>query len=206
MLGIIDYGVGNIGSIRNMVKSLGYQSLLVAQKAQLKSVSKLILPGVGTFDHCLNSLKKNRALLNEISHLVLKKNMPVLGICAGMQIMLEDSEEGVCNGLGWLPGTVKKFDSTELTVPHMGWNNPIFIREHPLTKDISINDRFYFVHSYYVKLKDCRYELMSCGYGHNFTTFFRKQNIFGVQFHPEKSHRFGKKILKNFLEYNYVKT
>lgn len=201
MIAILDYGVGNSGSIQNMIRRVGGKSVITSDRELLSSAKGYILPGVGSFDHGISMLEKS-GLVDIIYPRVMEKNIPLLGICLGMQILFSSSEEGKLAGLGWINGSVKKFDfkDSKLKVPHMGWNVARPVINHPLFNDFEDEARFYFVHSYYVQ---CEYKeniLASTEYGHPFSSAVCKDNIFGVQFHPEKSHRFGMMLFKNFLE------
>ncbi|QDQ29218.1 imidazole glycerol phosphate synthase subunit HisH [Chitinimonas arctica] len=201
MITIVDYGMGNLGSIRNMLKKVGAESEISADPACLRQAGKLILPGVGAFDAGMSSLEQSglSSLLNE---LVLEKKVPVLGICLGMHLMTQGSEEGKLRGLGWVQADTIRFtlpeDST-LKVPHMGWNRVKPCKESRLMKAADEEARFYFVHSYYVKCHATGDSLLKSEHGHEFDAAFEVGNIMGVQFHPEKSHRFGMQLLSNFV-------
>lgn len=198
MIGIIDYGMGNVGSVESMINHLGYyKTKIVTTPEKLREVTKIILPGVGTFDNGMKNLKDS-GLLDELNTQVLINNKPVLGICLGMQLLMDKSEEGKLNGLGWIKGECKKFrfPDNSLKVPHMGWNV-----SSPITNKLCDNDsRFYFVHSYYVKCHNKNDIMLETNYGIDFTSGISKNNIFGVQFHPEKSHKYGMKLMKKFIE------
>ncbi|MCZ8216668.1 MAG: imidazole glycerol phosphate synthase subunit HisH [Cyclobacteriaceae bacterium] len=201
MIGIVNYGLGNLGSIKNMLTRLGHASEIINDPEDLKRASKIILPGVGSFDSGMNFLK-NGGWVDILHDLTQKKRVPTLGICLGMQLMTKCSEEGIEMGLGWIDGTVIRFPEGELRIPHMGWNTVVPSNENIflVNKDVDEKDRFYFVHSYYVKLNDKKLEAGYTDYGIRFTSAFQKDNIFGVQFHPEKSHKFGKELLRIFCE------
>lgn len=197
MVIIIDYGVGNIGSIYNIVKKCTKDVLISRDFQQINSADKLILPGVGSFDYAINKIDEYH-LRNVLNYLVLEKQTPILGICLGMQIMLEDSEEGILPGLGWIEGHVLKFN-IDGRIPHMGWNTVTPIRKSALLDPYEEN-KFYFVHSYYAQ---CELENTLCKTKYNdfdFCSGIIKDNIYGVQFHPEKSHEFGKQLIKKFIE------
>lgn len=203
MISIIDLGIGNIGSIVNMLNYLGYESTIVKNPNELEKANKIILPGVGSFDRAILTIK-SRGLDEIISHKSEKEKIPILGICLGMQLLTNGSEEGSKQGLGLIDAETKNLSSRlkklekNIPVPHMGWNQVKKSKFNPLTKDIDIDDKFYFVHSYYV---DCNFEkesILKTNYGFEFDAAFNKDNIFGVQFHPEKSHKYGMKIFKNF--------
>ena len=197
MIGIIDCGMGNVGSVESMINHLGYyKTKIVTTPEGLKEVAKIILPGVGTFDNGMKNLKDS-GLFNELNTQVLINNKPVLGICLGMQLLMDKSEEGKLNGLGWIKGECKKFRFTDnsLKVPHMGWNVA-----SPITNELCDNDsRFYFVHSYYVKCDEKDNIMLKTNYGMEFVSGVSKDNIFGVQFHPEKSHKYGMDLMKKFI-------
>ena len=202
MLVIIDYGIGNLGSILNMLKRIKVQAKISSDPEEIKTAEKLILPGVGAFDTAMNALNKS-GLIPLLNKKVLEDKTPVLGICLGMQLLATGSEEGKLKGLGWLDAkTMKfKFDPNEkLKVPHMGWNRIKIIKEKPLLKDMPKNARFYFVHSYYVKCANSKDVAATTNYGTDFASIVQKGNIYGAQFHPEKSHRFGMKLLENFAK------
>jgi len=198
-ISIIDFDMGNPLSISNMLKRIGHDSCITRDHNEIKASDKLILPGVGSFDSAMNNLKilDLTDLLNEI---VLVKKVPILGICLGMQILTEGSEEGELNGFGWIKGRAKKFDKRlGIKVPHMGWNNVAPQENSLLCQDLPFDSRFYFVHSYYVQASNEDHSSMKTSYSLNFDSAIEKENIFGVQFHPEKSHRFGMQIFKTFL-------
>jgi glutamine amidotransferase len=199
MIAIVDYGMGNLGSIQNMLKKIGARVTITHDPVTIAAADKIILPGVGAFDTAIDNLNKFglTPLLNELA---LEKHRPILGICLGMQLMTKRSDEGALPGLGWLDAETVKFANGSLRVPHMGWNTVDIRREDPLFKDMYEEPRFYFVHSYYVKCADDSDILTSTRYGIDFCSSFVKGNIRGVQYHPEKSHKFGMLLLKNFAE------
>lgn len=201
MIHIIDYGLGNLGSIKNMLKKIGYDSTIIANPDDLKKSTKIILPGVGAFDTGIKNLT-DRGWIEPLSKKVLVEKVPTLGICLGMQLMCKNSEEGILPGLAWVNAEVKKFnfESTSLKIPHMGWNDVFSAKNSKLTQDDFTERRFYFVHSYYVTVANQDQVLFSTNYGSQFNSAFEKDNIIGVQFHPEKSHKFGLSLLKNFIE------
>lgn len=198
MITIIDYGMGNLGSIANMIKYLGYESEVTSDITKIESAEKLILPGVGHFDKAMkniNSLGLYDVIINK------SLNTQMLGICLGMQIMCNSSEEGKEKGLGLIDAEVIKFNFIEnhkLKIPHMGWNLIKVIKDDKLFEEMKSEPRFYFVHSYYVQCKNNEDVLTTSNYGINFHSAFARNNIYGVQFHPEKSHKFGMKIFDNF--------
>jgi glutamine amidotransferase len=201
MITIVNYGLGNISAFANVYKRLNIPITVATQKVELQGATKIILPGVGAFDHAMTLLNKSgmREMLDE---LVLVKNIPVIGICVGMQILAKSSDEGVLSGLGWIDGEVKKFDSTlimhKTRLPHMGWNTITPINSSNLLLGFNENSRFYFLHSYYFHCNDKRNEIATTQYGLNYSSAVQKENIFGVQFHPEKSHVNGIQLLNNF--------
>lgn len=203
MVTIIDLGMGNLGSIQNMLKKAGAKATISSEAKELEKAEKLILPGVGAFDYGMKNLKE-RGLLEVLNDKVICERIPILGLCLGMQLFSKRSEEGQLPGLGWLDAeTVRfKFDpsDTRLKIPHMGWNTVQISQEHPLFQDMQGELRFYFVHSYHVLCRDKGVELGRTTYGYEFTSVVRRENILGTQFHPEKSHRCGMAILRNFVE------
>ncbi|NQU32669.1 MAG: imidazole glycerol phosphate synthase subunit HisH [Bacteroidetes bacterium] len=202
---VIDYGMGNIGSISNMLKYLGSKAVISSDKSVIEKADKLILPGVGHFDramHNINSLE----IFNLIRYKAMEEKKPILGICLGMQIMCNSSEEGVESGLSIIDASVNKFSfpkEQNLKVPHMGWNSVEIIKPSSrILQGLGDDSRFYFVHSYFVSCKDQSDELTKTNYGNPFVSSFERGNVVGVQFHPEKSHKFGITLFKNFIE-NY---
>lgn len=203
MITIIDYKMGNLGSIANMLKKIGYQSKITDNINEIQNAAKIILPGVGHFDMAMNNLK-NMGIIEVLNRKAIEDEVPVLGICLGMQLLAEKSEEGQLSGLGWIKGEVKKFSfNTEykhLKVPHMGWNTVHQQKKNSLFIDMYPDPRFYFVHSYHFECQSEEDILTTTNYGYSFTSSVAHKNIMGVQFHPEKSHKFGMLILKNFAE------
>jgi imidazole glycerol-phosphate synthase subunit HisH len=201
MLTIIDYGTGNLNSVANMIRYVGGTCQITSEYNDIANAEKLILPGVGAFDQGIKALNE-RNITNALSTAVLGRGVPILGICLGMQLMTKHSEEGHLPGLGWLDAEVRKFrfhKKSTLKVPHMGWNNVFIQRANPLVHKEE-RQRFYFVHSYHVVCAEEVNVVATCNYGYDFVAAFSRGNIFGVQFHPEKSHRFGMTLLKSFLE------
>ena len=199
MIKIINYGLGNVKAFYNIYKSLGIECEICESPESIQDAIKLILPGVGSFDWAMYKLN-NSGMREILDKLVLEKKIPILGICIGMQIMMEQSEEGKEKGLSWIKGNnlhLSINNSNELKYPHMGWNN-IEFNDNFLFKNI-VNPNFYFLHSYHVELhNNCQAEAYA-KYGKKFTcAFSNNDNIFGVQFHPEKSHSSGVKLLENF--------
>jgi imidazole glycerol-phosphate synthase subunit HisH len=203
MITIIDYKTGNLGSIKNILKRIGEDSVITSDKGEIAKAAKLILPGVGAFDTGMKNLAE-LDLIDVLNKKVIVEKTPVLGICLGMQLLSKGSEEGLLPGLGWLNATTVRFrflDTQEYKIPHMGWN---FIQEHKasrLFQDMYNDTRFYFVHSYFFKANDPEDILTSTTYEIEFTSAVERGNILGVQFHPEKSHKFGMKLLKNFVDF-----
>ena len=199
MITIIDYGAGNIKSIQNMLKKIGIKSVLTKETNEIENATKLILPGVGHFDYGMQQLQKS-GLIKILNKKVLQDKTPLLGICLGAQMLGNQSEEGNEKGLGWIDMDVIKFSlkNSSLKVPHMNWNELNIKKDSLLFKDMYENPRFYFVHSYYMKPNNEKDTICTANYGENFVAAVQKDNIFGVQFHPEKSHKFGMKILENF--------
>jgi len=204
MITIIDYGLGNIQAFLNIYKKLHIPVQVAKNENDLEGASKLILPGVGHFDYAMQRFNDS-GMRGKVENLVLQNNVPVLGVCVGMQIMANSSEEGVESGLGWISGTVKSLESIvkvddSLPLPHMGWNS-VTPNHKDLFNDIdSGNLEFYFLHSYYFDCASQENCIASADYSSNFCCAINNNNIFGVQFHPEKSHHFGINLLKNFAE------
>ena len=201
MITIIDYKAGNIASIKNMLKKIGVQSIISDKVEDIESADKLILPGVGSFDHGMQKLKEYRLI-----DVILKRaneGVPLLGICLGAQILGYKSEEGQEKGLGLIDMDIVKFDDAKLPdsykIPHMGWTDIYIKQNSPLFKDMYEEPRFYFVHTYHFKVKKKEEVLTTSNYGYEFVSSVQRNNIYGVQFHPEKSHKFGIKFLENFV-------
>lgn len=199
MVVIIDYGMGNLFSVKNAFDAIGAESVISNDSKDLKKADKIILPGVGAFPDGMKNLKK-RGFIEVLKKEVLEKEKPFLGICLGMQLLATDGEEHkLTKGLGWIPGHVRKFNvQNNLRIPHMGWNDVFIKKENPLFESVK-DPVFYFVHSYHIVPKDSRVVIATCNYGEEFVAAIQKGNIFGVQFHPEKSQKCGLELLKNFL-------
>jgi imidazole glycerol-phosphate synthase subunit HisH len=202
MIVIINYGMGNLGSVLNMFKKIGVHDVQISSElAEIEKADKLILPGVGAFDSGMKNLAE-RGLIDLLNHKVLLQKTPVLGLCLGMQLFSNCSEEGRLPGLGWIEAETIRFKNEggkeTIKIPHMGWNTIKIEKPHPLFADLGEQPRFYFVHSYYVKCRSFADVFSMTNYSIDFASVVVKNNIMGVQFHPEKSHRFGMQLLKNF--------
>ncbi|MGE5363046.1 MAG: imidazole glycerol phosphate synthase subunit HisH [Bacteroidota bacterium] len=198
MITIVDYGMGNLGSIRNMLKRIGAQSEITGDPEKIEQAEKIILPGVGAFDAAMQLINSG-GLLDVLNKKALGEKIPVLGICLGMQLLTESSEEGVLPGLNWINAKTLRFPKNEkLKIPHMGWNFTHIVHHSPLTENFTEEFRFYFVHSYCVHVTDENNSILKTSYGIEFDSAIQKDNIFGVQFHPEKSHKYGMTLLRNF--------
>ena len=205
MIVIIDYGLGNIGSMANMLKKAGASAVVSSDQALIGEADRLILPGVGAFDSGMGNLC-DRGLISVLNRKVLDAKTPVMGVCLGMQLLGKRSEEGAAPGLGWIDCESVRFrfdhDEKGLRIPHMGWNELNIACTHPLFTGLEQENRFYFVHSYHVVCSDGADVLARTEYGFPFVSAVKRGNILGVQFHPEKSHRFGMQLLKNFVAWD----
>ncbi len=203
MITIIDYGMGNLGSVVNMFKRIGHKAIIAADVETISKAEKILLPGVGAFGNAMNLIdqKDFRDILNEKA---LVEKVPVLGICLGMQLLTRSSEESpATKGLGWIPADTKRFEfppDETLKVPHMGWNHVHLTQQSELTAKFEEEPRFYFVHSYFVQVDDPKYSIMKTTHGVSFDSGVQHDNIFGAQFHPEKSHKFGMRLFENFAK------
>lgn len=200
MITIIDYGAGNIGSVLNMIRHVGGQAAVARDVAGVMAAEKILLPGVGSFDNAMSRLDK-LALVGPLKERAAS-GIPFLGICLGMQLLANSSEEGSWGGLGLVPGRVRKFrpaEGSNLKVPQMGWNRAAPVRSHPLAQDLDGGARFYFVHSYYFECEHQQDVLFNSFYGQEFASGVQRANVAGVQFHPEKSHRYGMQLIRNFI-------
>jgi imidazole glycerol-phosphate synthase subunit HisH len=201
MITIVDYGLGNIRAFANVYDRLNIPVKIASKPEDLKSASKIILPGVGAFDHAMNQLNDS-GMRDELEKRVIVDQIPVIGVCVGMQMLARSSDEGVLPGLGWIDGVVKVFDSSLLTyktrLPHMGWNTIDPVGENPLLSGFDNTSRFYFLHSYYFVCNNYSDTISTTRYGITYTSAVNNKNIFGVQFHPEKSHSNGIQLLHNF--------
>jgi glutamine amidotransferase len=203
MIVIIDYDMGNVGSIANMIKRVGGESIISRDPEEIRKASKLILPGVGAFDTGMQNIEKF-GLTTVLNQKVIVDGAPILGICLGMQLFTNRSEEGKVRGLGWIEAETVRFPSStpdvaKLRIPHMGWNHAVPAKSDALIHDLPEEMRFYFVHSYHVVCANKSDELLTTTYGIPFTSALSKANIWGTQFHPEKSHTFGMRIIHNFV-------
>jgi glutamine amidotransferase len=201
MIVIVNYGMGNLGSMVNMFRRIGVSASIESDPERIYKAAKIVLPGVGAFDAAMKRISDTPGLREVLDCKALSEKVPVLGVCLGMQLITRGSEEGSEAGLNWLPADTIKFAATrDLKVPHMGWNVAQPNTPSALTESVGAEPRYYFVHSYFVQVDDPRHSIMRTHYGIDFDSGIGRDNIFGVQFHPEKSHRFGMQILKNFAE------
>lgn len=203
MITIIDYRAGNPESVKNMLKKAGAPSVITSDQDTVAKADKLILPGVGHFDYGMKRLAEAK-LIEPMRHAALDRKIPFLGICLGAQLMTEGSEEGTEPGLGWIPGKTIKFEfdakHPDLKVPHMGWSDVFPKKDSRLLQGMHADPRFYFVHAFHLKPARPEDVLLTSEYGFEFIAAFEHENLIGVQFHPEKSHKFGMKLLQNFVE------
>lgn len=198
MITIVDYGMGNLGSICNMFKRIGTAVEVTSDVNRIAAACKLLLPGVGAFDAAMSRIQQS-GLREVLDQKALDERIPVLGICLGMQLLTRSSEEGRLPGLGWVNATTRRFPmSRDLPVPHMGWNLVRPVTPSLLTEGLGAEPRFYFVHSYYVRMEEESKAILATTYGIPFHSALQDGNIYGAQFHPEKSHRFGMQLLRNF--------
>jgi glutamine amidotransferase len=198
---IINYNLGNPQSIKNMLGYLGIDAKISSDPSEIAKAERLLLPGVGHFQHGMEQLEEI-GIIEVLNKAVLEDKKPILGICLGMQLLTKHSEEGNKDGLGFIDAQTLKFNLNDplLKIPHMGWNTVKFNKESELTTEIRSNPRYYFVHSYYVDCKAKDDVLCTTNYGQEFVSGFQHENIFGLQFHPEKSHKFGMELLANFCK------
>lgn len=203
MITIIDYGLGNIQAFVNVYKRLHIPVKVATNVEQLADASKLILPGVGAFDHAMQQLNAS-GMRQTLDEMIISQGIPVLGICVGMQMLADSSDEGVLPGLGWIPGRVRSFHSITLScslaLPHMGWNDVKPAVGNPLFAGQQENWLFYFLHSYFFECDEAAHVAATATYGADFSCAVALKNVYGVQFHPEKSHHCGVALLKNFAE------
>lgn len=203
MITIVDYGLGNIKAFVNVYERLNIPIKIAKTKYDLNDASKIIIPGVGAFDYAMEQLNKS-GMRDELENKVIRDKVPVIGICVGMQILAKSSEEGKLPGLGWVDGEVLKFDINNIPyktrLPHMGWNNINPIAENTLLNGFKNESRFYFLHSYYFVCNNQQDIISTTQYGIDFSSAINHNNIFGIQFHPEKSHSNGVSLLNNFAK------
>jgi glutamine amidotransferase len=206
MISVVDYGAGNVNSVIRMIEKVGGRAQRVRTAEEIDAAGKLILPGVGAFDYGMAQLAE-RGLVAALHRAALTRKIPVLGICLGMQLMGRASEEGQLPGLGWIDAMAVKFDfdaQARLPVPHMGWNTLALERDNALLDNALPRTRFYFVHSYMMRCNDARDVIATTEYGDRFVSVFGRDNLFGAQFHPEKSHRFGMAMMAHFLAWQHA--
>lgn len=198
MITIVDYGMGNLGSILNMFRRIGVDAEITCDITVIERAGKILLPGVGSFDAAMANISQ-RNLREILDYKAVQERVPILGICLGMQLLTCSSEEGILPGFGWISATTHRFPSIPgLKIPHMGWNVVTPTQNNPLTEGLPPDTRFYFVHSYYVKVDDEQDSILKTHYGLTFDAAISHGNIYGAQFHPEKSHKFGMSLLANF--------
>lgn len=203
MITIVNYGMGNLGSVANMFKRVGIASEITSDLNKIAKAQKILLPGVGAFDAAMKHIN-DEGFREVLDNKVLIEKVPTLGICLGMQLLTKSSEEGVLPGLGWVNAKTIKFNFPEqqsLKIPHIGWNPTWAASLTPLTKNLEEDNRYYFVHSYYVVPENERDVMLKTHYGFDFCSgIYNQDNVFGAQFHPEKSHKFGMKLFENFAK------
>ena len=200
MITIINYGMGNLGSVQNMLKRIGIKSIISSDINEIEKAEKILLPGVGSFDAAISKIDELN-LRPVLTFMAKEKKVPFLGICLGMQLLTESSEEGVLKGLNFVPAKTIKFkfpENSNLKIPHMGWNLVTKKTESVLTKNFTDEFRFYFVHSYHVICDSPINSILTTNYGYEFDSAIQNENVFGAQFHPEKSHKYGMQLLSNF--------
>jgi glutamine amidotransferase len=201
MITIVDYGLGNVAAFATVYNKANVKVAIAKTADDLKSASKLILPGVGHFDHAMRLLQQS-GMREPLDEMVLRDRVPVIGVCVGMQMLARSSDEGELPGLGWIDATVRSLKSHEgtrtMSIPHMGWNDVKPLSANPLFAELEADARFYFLHSYFMSCDRKEDVLAVCNYGSDFACAVQSSNIYGVQFHPEKSHRFGDRLLRNF--------
>lgn len=198
MIVIVDYGLGNLGSLRNMFKRIGSDAVISGDMELIAKAEKLLLPGVGSFDQAMQRINEG-GFRKFLDRKVMVERVPILGICLGMQLLTRSSEEGKLPGLAWIDAAATRFPNIAgLKIPHMGWNKVLPTRPSPLTENLPEESRFYFVHSYCVHVEHEEDSILKGTYGITFDAAIQRDNIFGAQFHPEKSHKFGMHLLKNF--------
>ena len=205
MIAIVDYGMGNLGSVKNMLRKVGAQAIITSDPEVIEKAEKIILPGVGSFDSGMRNLI-DLGLVDVLVKRVKKDTIPILGICLGVQLMTNDSAEGELKGLGWFDAATIKFDTQavqeRLLLPNIGWRDVKLVKPSKLFENMHEDPRFYFVHSYHLISNDPSNVLLNAYYGYDYVAAFEHENILGVQFHPEKSHKYGMKLFENFVK-NY---
>lgn len=203
MITIVDYGLGNVAAFLNVYKRMTIPARAAQTSEDLEGAKRIVLPGVGAFDHAIHLLDSS-GMRPTLERLVVEDKVPVLGVCVGMQILTDASDEGTREGLGWIPGRTRSFRSNNrlggLPLPHMGWNDVKPEEDRPLFAGLDDQARFYFLHSFYVEPEDSTHRAASAFYGFDFACAIHRENVWGVQFHPEKSHHFGAAVLKSFAE------
>lgn len=203
MITLVDYGLGNLRAFQNIYKGLNIPVSVARTAVELEGAKKLILPGVGAFDWAMTRLNES-GMRDALQSLVCVEGVPVLGVCVGMQMLANSSEEGEMEGLGWIEAEVRRLQGPEssqrLSLPHMGWNSAAVQRYNPLLAGLSQEAEFYFLHSYYFAPVRDRDSVATSHYGQDFVSVVNSENVFGTQFHPEKSHAWGVRLLKNFAE------
>jgi glutamine amidotransferase len=202
MIAIVDYGMGNLGSVANMFKKIGVLAQITSDPDIIMASPKILLPGVGSFDSAMQRINSS-GLKEVLDHKALVEKIPILGICLGMQLLMDCSEEGELPGLGWIPGMAHHFKGridSQLKVPHMGWNVATITNGNGLTENFNGELRYYFVHSYFVRANDPSNSMMRTTYGVEFDSAVASSNVYGAQFHPEKSHKFGMRLFENFAK------
>lgn len=199
MIAIIDYGLGNVKAFATVYKKLNISVIIAKEPTDLINADKIILPGVGAFDYAMQRLEKS-GMQHSLNELVIKNSIPVLGVCVGMQMLANSSDEGILPGLGWIDGEVKLFDRESMCVPHMGWNNIKPVKKTGLFNGLDEDSHFYFLHSYYFKCNNDEDIIAVTDYYNEFTSAANSGNVYGVQFHPEKSHEWGVMLLENFAK------
>jgi imidazole glycerol-phosphate synthase subunit HisH len=201
MIVIVDYGMGNLGSVLNMLKRLGKRAVISSDLGELAEAERLILPGVGSFDNGMKKLK-DMGFVDLLNKKVILEKTPILGICLGAQLLTRNSEEGILPGLGWIDAKTVRFcipfSNNHLRIPHMGWNEITIKRDNALFFGFEDQPRFYFAHSYHLECNNSLDVIATASYGIEFAAAVNRENIWGTQFHPEKSHKFGLRVIKNF--------
>lgn len=205
MITIVNYGLGNLGSIQNMLRKIGSPSIITSDFKEIEQATKLILPGVGAFDSGMQKLKELE-LIELLNKKVLVERTPILGVCLGVQLMTKSSQEGILPGLGWFDAETVRFDFKELLgkypLPNMGWHDVHLKKDSPLYENMPQDSRFYFVHNFHLKANNKKDISLTANYGYEYVVGLEHENILGVQFHPEKSHKFGMRLYQNFVN-NY---